>query len=222
MQHGEQDFSFSKTQLLLTLVGRILFELNCFDIHVSRSLLMSFHCAYSITPLILKRAELDKPPLKKRLWWFLPKKEVRLVGKAFSEFFKEMQDKAIISISLVWAVTKDTVPLKTTLPVTFHCLILCSNLGNCLNHRELIPVMPLPPPPLSCIGPMHRTTGPDSPWIPAKPNDFQVPRPLLLSVCLHSQNGPAFCLHTRYSCQIVADSALFYSHIHRWCRKCKA
>lgn len=74
------------------------------------------------------------------------RKRFCLVGKAFCEFFKAIQDEAIISISLVWAVTKDTMPLETTLPVTFHCLILCSNLGNCLNHRELIPVMPLPPP----------------------------------------------------------------------------
>ncbi len=170
---------------------------------------------------MLERAELDRSPLKLRLWWFLPKKEVCLVGKAFSEFFKEIEDKAIISISLVWAVTKDTVLRKTTLPVTFHCLILCSNLGNCLNHRELIPVMPLPPPPLSCIGPMHRTTGPDSPWIPAKPNDFQVPRPLLVSVCLHSQNGPVLCLHTLFSCQIVADSVLFLFPYSQMMSKCK-
>lgn len=174
-------------------------------------------CAYvlSVCPQYtklwnLERAELNRSLLKIRLWWFLPRKKVCLVGKAFSELFKGIQDKAIISISLVWAVTKDAVPVKTTLPVTFHSLILCSNLGNCLNHRELIPVMPLPPPPRSCIGPMHRTTSPDSLWIPAKPNDFQVPRPLLLSVCLHSQNGPVFCLHTRYSCQIVADLGPFF------------
>ena len=122
--------------------------------------------------------------------------------------FSKVSDKSIKSI-LVWAVTKDAAPVLTTLSVTFHCLILCSNLGNCLDHRELIPVMQLPPPSQSRIGPMPRNTGPDSPWIPAKPNDFQVPRPLLVSVCLNSQNGPIFCLHTHFSCQIVAVSFLY-------------
>lgn len=191
--------------------------------HTCLTFPVSFHYAYNTHNYkIHERAELDGSPLKTGLWWFLPKKEVCLVGKAFCEFFKEIQDKAIISISLVWAVTKDTVPMKTTLPMTFHCLILCSNLGNCLNHRELIPVMPLPPPLLSCIGPMHRTTGPDSPWIPAKPNDFQVPRPLLVSVCLHSRNGPVFCLHTLFSCQIVAIPVLFLFPYSQMCQNAKA
>lgn len=100
--------------------------------------------------------------------------------------------------------------------MTFSCLILCSNLGNCLNHRKLIPVMPLPP--LSCMRPMHCTTGLDSPWIPAKPNDFQVPRPLLVSVCIRSRNGPVFCLHTLLGCQIVTDSVLFNFQIIRQCQ----
>lgn len=158
---------------------------------------------------MLATTDLYKYPLKIVLWWFSHKMEVFLMGEAFTEFFKVIQEKAIISISLVWAVTKDTVPQKTTLLLTFHSLILCSNLGNCLNHCELIPVMPLPPPPLSSIRPMHRTTGPDSPWIPAKPNDFEVPRPLLVSVCLLSKIGQFFvCKHS--SCQTVADSVFFF------------
>lgn len=185
---------------------------------------MSFPLAYNSHKYkILERAELDRSPLKIRCFFFYLRKRFASWESFFWVFQRDrQQDKAIISISLVWAVTKDTVPLKTTLPMTFHCLILCSNLGNCLNHRELIPVMPLPPPLLCCIGPMHRTTGPDSPWIPAKPNDFQVPRPLLVSVCLHSRNGPVFCLQTLFSCQIVAISVLFYFHTHRWCQNAKA
>lgn len=151
-------------------------------------------------------------PLKRRLWWFLPKKEVLPRGKKlFCEFFKAIQDEAIISISLVRAVTKDTVPLETTLPVTFHRLILCSNLGNCLNHRELIPVMPLPPPSPE----LYRAHASYHwPWFTLNTSQaqrFSGPQ-APIGICLPplSKNGPVFCLHTLFSPPDCGSPFFFY------------
>lgn len=127
------------------------------------------------------------------------------------EVLNVLQSEAVISVSLVWAVTQDTGLLDATLPVTFHCLILCSNLGYRLNHRELIPVTPLySPPSPSCIRPMHRTTGPDAPRIPARAQRFSDPQ-APIGICLPplSKWASVLSVHSFYFQFIALSTFLF-------------
>lgn len=102
------------------------------------------------------------------------------------------------------------VPLKTILPMTFHCLILCSNLGNCLNHSKFIPVTPSPPllpwvvsglciVPLALIHPDYQ---PSLKIFRSPDRYLSAPAPKMV--------------------QVLADLVLLYYHIHTWCHSTEA
>lgn len=104
------------------------------------------------------------------------------------------------------------VPLKTILPMTFHCLIRCSNLGNCLNHSKFIPVTPPPQPPLL-------------PWVVSGLSIV----PLALIYPDHQPSPKIFRSPDRYlsapapkMVKVVADSIFLDYHIQTWCHSKEA
>lgn len=121
-----------------------------------------------------------------------------------------------MSLASSWyELTKDTVPMKTTLSVTFSCLTPCSNLVNCFNHRELIPVMPLPPLPRvvsgRCIVPLALI----HPEYQPSPTIFRSPDPSsYLSVSTLKIGQSFVCAHT-----LAATLWLMYFHNHKWQRQ---
>lgn len=107
--------------------------------------------------------------------------------------------------------------MKTTLSVTFNCLTPCSNLVNCFNHRELIPVMPLPPllrvvsgrciVPLALIHPEYQPS----------PTIFRSPDPSsYLSASTLKIGQSSVCAHA-----LAPTLWQLYFHSHKWCKKAK-
>lgn len=137
--------------------GGCCFSVTCWivfiHIHVFLSFIAFHHANNTANYELLERAVLDRSPLKITLWWFLPKEIGLSHGEkreAWEFLYFSKWYKIKPSLASPWYELWPRILCLWKQHFLWHStvLILCSNLGNCLNHRELIPVMPLPPPPV--------------------------------------------------------------------------